>query len=104
VKKAKLHKEFCEIEGCSITDPNLLEHHHIRDRVLPGSTNDPHNLSVLCCTHHKMIDSGRLRIIGVFDSTDKYGRTLVYELDGVVNFPGLTPQPFEPSVKRIKIR
>jgi len=29
----KLHKEFCEIENCDVTDSNQLHHHHIIERT-----------------------------------------------------------------------
>lgn len=99
--RGKRPKIRCEIESCDVTDPSLLERHHIVERTELHMDNDDMNLAVLCCNHHKLIDSGRLKIIGVFPGTrPPTGRILVYVLDGVCNFPGLenekpyyTPQP-----------
>lgn len=102
--KVKLHKEFCEIEGCPVTERKLLEHHHIRERTDPSTSNNPWNLCCICSNHHSLVDTGRLKIIGVFPSTAKYGRTLIYELDGVSNFPGITEIPAPIPQPRMKIR
>lgn len=85
VKKPKLHKEYCEIEGCPIKDPKLLQHHHIIERKEIVTSNDQWNLSVICANHHLLIHSGILRIIGVYPSTTPQGRILVYELNGIKN-------------------
>lgn len=64
----------------------LLELHHIVPRTEENTTNNPINLAILCCSHHKMCDGDRLKIIGIFPSTKLPNkRTLVYELDGVKN-------------------
>jgi hypothetical protein len=82
----KLIKAYCEVESCDVVDPNLLELHHHIPRKDINTTNHPMNICILCCTHHKMIDSGRLKIIGIFPSTKLPNkRTLVYELDGIKN-------------------
>jgi hypothetical protein len=82
----KLIKNKCEIESCNITDSKLLELHHIIERTELNTTNNNFNLAILCCNHHKMIDDGKLKIIGVFPSTKlPNARTLVYELDGKKN-------------------
>jgi hypothetical protein len=86
MKKSKLIKNKCEVEECNITDPNLLEFHHHIPRTAENTTNNNFNLCILCCIHHKMIDSGRLKIIGIFPSTNPpNGRTVAYELDGKKN-------------------
>jgi len=83
---SKLIKNKCEIESCNITDPLLLELHHIVERTEINTTNNDYNLAILCCNHHKSIDDGSLKIIGVYPSTlPPNGRTLVYELNGVKN-------------------
>ena len=82
----KLHKVYCEIEDCNVTDPDALHHHHIIGRKELGTSNNPFNLATLCAVHHELAHSGRLRIIGVYPSTQPpAGRTLVYELDGKKN-------------------
>jgi hypothetical protein len=99
----KLHKEFCEIEDCNINDSKLLHHHHIIERTDLGTSNDCWNLAVLCPTHHAMVHSGQLKILGVFPSTAKYGRTLVYELNGIPNIKGINKPYFQPKIKGVKI-
>ncbi len=47
-KKQKLHKEFCEIEGCDVTNAALLHHHHIIERKEIGTNNHPSNLACIC--------------------------------------------------------
>lgn len=85
-KQVKLVKNKCEIESCNISDPELLELHHWIPRTDENTNNNNFNLCILCCNHHKMIDSNRLKIIGIFPSTKLPNkRTLVYELDGVKN-------------------
>jgi hypothetical protein len=83
---SKLIKDKCEIESCDITDSKLLELHHIIERTELNTTNHDFNLAILCANHHAMIDTDRLKIIGVFPSTKLPNRrTLVYELDGKKN-------------------
>lgn len=85
-RKKKLIMNKCEIEGCEISDPNLLNLHHIIHRSELNTTNDINNLCILCLVHHNYVHSGRLKIIGVFPSTQlPNGRTVVYELDGIRN-------------------
>lgn len=87
---SKRPKIKCEIEGCNVTDPRLLERHHIVERTEINSNNDDYNLAVLCGVHHAMIDTERLKIIGVYPGTrPPTGRILVYILDGVCNVPEL---------------
>lgn len=100
---SKLHKEFCEISGCKIIDSKLLHHHHIIERTELGTSNDIWNLAVLCPTHHAMVHSGKLKIIGVFPSTAKFGRTLIYELDGISNIEGISKPYLNNKVKGFKI-
>jgi len=84
--KNKIIKNKCEIDCCNVTDPNLLELHHIIERTEENTNNNPMNLAILCCNHHAMIDTNRLKIIGLFPSTRKPNhRTLVYQLDGKKN-------------------
>lgn len=82
--KNKLIKNKCEIEGCSETEN--LHLHHIIERTEINTTNHVFNLSILCPNHHNHVHSGRLKIIGVYPSTQlPNGRTLIYELDGKKN-------------------
>lgn len=82
----KLIKNKCEIESCDIDDPRLLELHHHIERTEINTTNHNLNIAILCPTHHKMIDTKELIIIGIFPSTKLPNkRTLVYELDGKKN-------------------
>ena len=94
----KLHKEFCEIEECDVTDPNLLHWHHIIERTEMNTSNDPYNIAILCSNCHNLVhNTDRLQIIGVYPSTNRYGRQLVYILDGKPNIdidkPYFTPKP-----------
>lgn len=99
----KLIKDKCEIEGCNIDDPLLLELHHIVERTEINTCNDPMNLSILCCNHHKLIDGGSLKIIGVYPSTKQpNNRTLIYELNGKKNMDIEVPY-FTPVNKSYKI-
>jgi hypothetical protein len=99
----KLHKEFCEIEGCNVKDSNLLHHHHIIERTETNTTNDPYNMAVVCANHHNMIHSGRLEIIGVYPAANRHGRILVYKLDGIPNIPGIDEPYYKPEPKQMKI-
>lgn len=83
----------CEIKGCG-ADRKTLEYHHIHERHKPGTNNHNMNISILCPTHHKLLDYGTLKIIGVYPSTNISGFTLVYELNGESNFPGITEAYF----------
>ena len=83
---SKLIKNKCEIESCNVSDPNLLQLHHIIERTEINTTNHSYNLAILCGNCHLLTHSNRLKIIGVYPSTNPLnGRTLVYELDGVKN-------------------
>jgi hypothetical protein len=96
MKVSKLIKNKCEIESCTITDPHLLELHHIIERTEVNTTNHPFNLSILCPNHHSYVHSGRLKIIGIYPATcPPNNRVLVYELDGKKNIEGIN----EPYVK-----
>lgn len=86
MKNSKLIKNKCEIESCNISDPAILELHHIIHRTEENTTNNEYNLAVLCPNHHSFLHSGRLNIIGVYPSTNPpNGRTLIYVLDGEKN-------------------
>ena len=99
----KLHKKFCEIEGCNVTDSDLIQWHHIVERTEIGTSNDPYNISIICANCHLLVHTGKLRIIGVFPASNKYGRKLIYELDGIPNVPGIDESyfKFEPKQTRI---
>lgn len=101
--KKKLHKDFCEIEGCLMKDSAALEHHHIIERTEINTSNHIMNLCVLCSNHHSLLHAGRLKIIGVFPSTGKSGRTLIYELDGKANVPGITESYFKYRPNQMKL-
>lgn len=111
MRKKRTPKLICEIEGCGVNDPALLHKHHIVERTELGTCNDDYNLAIICANHHEMLhDHKRLKILGVFPSTGLSGRTLIYELDGIPNVPGITEAYFKhrpiqmkvPSVKEEK--
>jgi hypothetical protein len=86
MRKNKLIKNKCEIESCLISDPALLELHHIIERTELNTSNNNFNLAILCGNCHALTHTSRLKIIGVYPSTQlPNGRTLVYELDGKKN-------------------
>lgn len=90
MKKVKLIKNKCEIEGCNITDPNLLHLHHIIERTEVNTTNHNFNLAILCANCHALTHGGKLKIIGVYPSTKlPNSRTLIYELNGQKNIEGI---------------
>lgn len=87
---SKLIKNKCEIESCNVTDAKLLHLHHIIERTEVNTTNNDFNLAILCANCHALTHSGRLKIIGVYPSTQlPNGRTLIYELDGKKNIEGI---------------
>jgi len=85
-KVRKLIKNKCEIAECNVTDPNLLQLHHIVEQTNINCTNHNMNLAILCGNCHLSLHSGSLKIIGVYPSTQlPNGRTLVYEINGKRN-------------------
>jgi hypothetical protein len=104
MRKSKLIKNKCEIESCPVTDPNLLHLHHIIERTEINTTNDNFNLAILCANCHALTHSGRLKIIGVYPSTQlPNGRTLIYELDGKRNIEGIDKPYVEFKNKSFKV-
>lgn len=104
MKHSKLQKIRCEIEGCGVTQKAALHFHHIIERKILGTSNDPFNIGVLCANHHELTHDGNtLKIIGVYPSTGEQGRTLIYELNGVSNVPGVTEAYFKPTPIAMKI-
>ncbi len=92
----KRPKIQCEIQGCPIDDPAAIHYHHIIERIEVGTSNDDYNIACICASHHELIHSGRLKIIGVFPGTKPpNGKILVYELDGKSNFPGIDEAYFK---------
>jgi len=104
MRKSKLIKNKCEIESCPVTDPKLLHFHHIIERTEINTTNDPFNLAILCANCHGLTHSGRLKIIGVYPSTQLPNkRTLIYELDGKRNIEGIDKPYVEFKNKSFKV-
>lgn len=88
--KKKLIKSKCEIESCDVTDEEALHFHHIIERTEVNTTNNLFNIAILCAVHHELTHSGKLKIIGVYPSTQLPNkRTLIYELDGKRNIEGV---------------
>ncbi|CAB4197119.1 HNHc domain containing protein [uncultured Caudovirales phage] len=86
MKKVKLIKSQCEIDGCTVNIPEALHFHHIIERTDINTNNSPYNLAIICGTHHSYVHCGKLRIIGVYPATKPpNNRILVYELDGKKN-------------------
>lgn len=104
MSKNKLVKNKCEIETCTVSDPNLLELHHIIERTEANTTNHSFNLAILCANCHAMTHTGRLKIIGVYPSTQlPNARTLIYELDGKRNIEGIDKPYVEFKNKSLKL-
>jgi hypothetical protein len=104
MRKSKLIKNKCEIESCPVTDPKLLHLHHIIERTEVNTTNDPFNLAILCANCHGLTHIGRLKIIGVYPSTQLPNkRTLIYELDGKRNIEGIDQPYVEFKNKSFKV-
>ncbi len=102
--KSKLIKNKCEIETCDITDPKSLHLHHIIERTENNTTNHNFNLAILCANHHSFVHSGRLKVIGVYPSTQLPNhRTLIYELDGKRNIDGIDVPFVEFKPKSFKL-
>ncbi len=98
----KLHKEFCEIEDCDAA-PETLHHHHIIERTEIGTSNDPYNLAVLCANCHTLTHEGVIEIIGVYPSTSKHGRMLIYKKGGVANVPGIEEPYYKYEPPQMKL-
>ena len=104
MKKSKLIKNKCEIESCGVGDSNLLHFHHIIERTEANTTNHDFNLAILCANCHALTHTGRLKIIGVFPSTQLPNkRTLIYELDGKRNIEGVDAPYVQFKNKAFKI-
>lgn len=104
MRKSKLIKNKCEIETCSVCDPNLLQLHHIIERTEINTTNNNFNLAILCANCHALTHCGRLKIIGAYPSTQLPNkRTLVYELDGKKNIEGIDKPYVEFKNKSYKV-
>lgn len=104
MRKKKLVKNKCEIENCNVTDPNLLQLHHIIERTEINTTNHDFNLAILCANCHALTHSKRLKIIGVYPATiPPNGRILIYELDGKRNFPDINEPYVEFKNKTYKV-
>lgn len=99
----KLHKEYCEIEGCPIKDSRLLNHHHIIERTELNTSNNIWNLAVLCQHHHTLLHEKDIEILGVFPASNKQGRILIYKINGVPNVPGITEFYFKYQPQQMKI-
>lgn len=103
MKNKKLHKEYCEIEECGVTNKKLLHWHHIVERTEVGTCNNPWNLAVICSNCHNLIHAGEIRIIGVYPATNKQGRILVYERNGKKNVEGLDQPYFQHKPAAMKL-
>lgn len=58
----------CEIEGCPIDDPKLLDCHHIIPQCEKNEnsdySDDLRNLAILCKNHHALADAKKIIING----------------------------------------
>lgn len=98
----KLKKIECEI--CGVKDVEVLHKHHITERTELDTCNHPMNLAVICSNCHNKVHADKIKIIGIYPSTKlPYGRTLIYELDGISNMPGITEPYFKHTPKKTKV-
>jgi hypothetical protein len=98
----KLHKEFCEIEGCK-AHKETLNWHHIVERTEIDTSNNPYNIAIICSNCHALVHAGVIEIIGVYPSTNKYGRKLIYKRGGVSNVEGINEPYFKPTPKQSRL-
>jgi hypothetical protein len=85
----KPNKIHCEI--CGELNKAVLHYHHIIERTDLNCTDDWINVCVICSNCHNRVHAKQIKIIGIFPSTKlPYKRTLVYEIDGISNVPGIT--------------
>lgn len=93
---------ICEI--CGENNKDVLHKHHIIERTDPNTSNDDMNLAIVCANCHNKIHHGGIRIIGIYPSTKlPYARTLVYEINGVSNVPGISDPYYTPRAKSMKV-
>lgn len=101
-KAEKLIPSVCEICECALKA--TLHKHHIVERTDPNCTNHIMNLAVLCSNCHNLVHAKTIKIIGLFPSTKlPYKRTLVYEIDGKSNAPGLENPPFTSKTESMRV-
>lgn len=80
----KLKKVLCEI--CSCKDKETLHWHHIIPRTDPNCTDDWKNVIIVCSNCHNKIHANKIKIIGIYDSTNlPYKRIVVFEENGKKN-------------------
>ena len=100
--KGKRPKQECEV--CGEKNIKVLHRHHIIERKEIGTSNDDFNLAVICGNCHMRVHAGEIKIIGVFPSTKPpMGRTLVFEVNGIANIPGITEAYFHHKPKAMKV-
>lgn len=82
----------------------MLELHHIVERTELGTNNSEMNLVSLCPICHAKIHDHKLKIYGVYPSTEPpHGRTIIYELNGKCNIPELKSKYLEYKPKQMII-
>jgi hypothetical protein len=98
----KLVPSICEI--CGENNTAVLHKHHIVERTDPNTSNDDMNLAVVCANCHNKIHAKIIKVIGLYPSTKlPYARTLVFEINGVSNVPGITDPYYTPKAKSMKV-
>ena len=79
-----------ECEICGEKNKAVLHKHHIIPRTDPKCTNDWLNVCIICANCHNKVHNFQINIIGIFPSTKTpYGRTLIFEVNGVSNVSGI---------------
>lgn len=99
----RLHKDFCEICGC--TDKESIQWHHIIERTEVFTSNDNFNIGIICSNCHNLfhLGNGKLEIIGVYPATNKYGRKLIFKKNGIPNVPGIEEPYYKPQNPQMKL-
>ena len=98
----RIPKIECEI--CGEKNKSCLEKHHIVEKTDVNCNDHPMNLAIICSNCHSKVHGGHIKLIGIYPSTKlPYQRTLVYEINGVSNVPGITEPYYIPSAARSKI-
>jgi hypothetical protein len=98
----KLIPSICEI--CGDSNIAVLHKHHIVERTDPNTSNDDMNLAIVCANCHNKIHAKMIKIIGLYPSTKlPYARTLVYEIDGKSNVPGISDPYYTPVANSMKV-
>jgi hypothetical protein len=104
LKSRNLKPKKIDCEICKESNKSVLHYHHIVERTDPNCTDDWGNVCIICANCHNRVHNNEIKIIGVFPSTKlPYSRTLVFEINGVSNVPGITSPYYIPKASSMKV-